>query len=51
MLPNSCAINSKTMLELLVELRFTQKVARGKSINIEDKHVLLIFNPLEQVTR
>jgi hypothetical protein len=39
------------MLELLVELRFPQKGARGKSIKIEDKHMLLIFNPLKQATR
>jgi hypothetical protein len=39
------------MWELLVELRFPQKGARWKSINIEDKHVLLISNPLKQATR
>jgi len=39
------------MRELLVELRFPQKGARVKGINIEDKHVLLISNPLKQSTR
>jgi hypothetical protein len=39
------------MLELLEELRFPQKGARAKSINIEDKHVLLISNPSKQATR